>query len=134
MQSVYTLGDAHYCDLSFLSGVLYGELLSVVPALCRSWFGSCPPHQKALIETLTLESVSPPLIQRELDFASSKQAELNARVSRRARNIHISYEFVDGTTMELSVQIPSNYPLSNVFCCLASVILLSDRPKGSCQL
>jgi hypothetical protein len=113
MQSVYTLGDAHYCDLSFLSGVLYGELLSVVPALCRSWFGSCPPHQKALIETLTLESVSPPLIQRELDFASvvflighfgpnlinyfllkSKQAELNARVSRRARNIHISYECI----------------------------------------
>ncbi|XP_067647610.1 E3 ubiquitin-protein ligase listerin isoform X2 [Eurosta solidaginis] len=95
---------------------LYTKVLKKLPAVVRKWWNVSPSRQKAFVDKLTTNFVSPLISDEELkSIALNKDHHENMQVT-----VHLSTRevlavyFIDEVRTELTLNLPSNYPLGPV--------------------
>ena len=91
---------------------LYKDVLCFFPVDVRSWFNGLTKNDRANIEDYTGRHVTPVICKEELDVISKCKppSGLTVHVRKVAREVIATYEISD-TNFEISVQMPSSYPL-----------------------
>ncbi|TGZ78159.1 hypothetical protein EX30DRAFT_366230 [Ascodesmis nigricans] len=106
-------------DLLHLQAHLYYLALRYTPALAKSWFLSQTNRAiSQAIESFTERHYSPLLIASELSTVNTNRTsddleDLTVRVLKAAREVSATYP-VDDQTLEISVRLPSTFPLHQV--------------------
>uniref|UniRef100_A0A034VRR7 E3 ubiquitin-protein ligase listerin n=1 Tax=Bactrocera dorsalis TaxID=27457 RepID=A0A034VRR7_BACDO len=113
---------------------LYIEVLKKLPAVVRKWWSVSPSRQKAFVDKLTINYVSPLICEEELKaIGANKERHENMQVSVHysTREVIATY-FIDDVRTELTITLPSNYPLGpiKVDCGKSIGGRLSSRTDG----
>uniref|UniRef100_A0A0A1X441 E3 ubiquitin-protein ligase listerin n=1 Tax=Zeugodacus cucurbitae TaxID=28588 RepID=A0A0A1X441_ZEUCU len=113
---------------------LYTEVLKKLPAVVRKWWSVSPSRQKAFVDKLTTNYVSPLICEEELkSIGANKERHENMQVAVHysTREVIATY-FIDDVRTELTITLPSNYPLGpiKVDCGKSIGGRLSSRTDG----
>jgi hypothetical protein len=87
--------------------------VQTVPAALRFWFADIQqPDVVAAIQAYTTQVEAPQLIQHELMAAEAlKDSSLQITASGAAQEVVAAIQVDDGTKLELSIQMPTCFPL-----------------------
>lgn len=97
---------------------LYAESLRTIPAVVRKWWHASSTRKAQLVEKVTQNYVSPILCQQDLTVLTSKKEKdgkdnMQIRVLMQSREVFATYS-LEEAKMELSISLPSNYPLGAI--------------------
>ncbi|CAD7003345.1 unnamed protein product [Ceratitis capitata] len=95
---------------------LYTEVLKKLPAVVRKWWNISSSRQKTFVDRLTTNFVSPLICEGELSSISAnkeKNENMQVTVHFSTREV-IAVYFIDEVRTELTIVLPSNYPLGPV--------------------
>lgn len=95
---------------------LYTNCLRRLPVLVRQWLSTIDSRVSATIDKITSHYVSPKLCEDELLYSRLQLANvenMQVKVHSTAREVVAEYQMED-TKLELSIVLPSNYPLGRV--------------------
>lgn len=110
--------DGKTVDNDRYSAHLYAESLKIIPAVVRKWWHASSTRKAQLIEKITQNYFSPSLCQQDLTLLTSRKAKdgkdnMNIRVLMQSREVFATYS-LEEAKMELSISLPSNYPLGAI--------------------
>lgn len=114
--------DAHVAEFLRLLAHVYYQVLRHLGSSAQQWYNLLKDRQlRQLVEQFTVKFVLGWLIALELDRVEAKLASLkqlldenlSVKVNRSAHEIRQVYR-IDEQTMEVSIKIPSSYPLAHV--------------------
>ncbi|OCH91295.1 hypothetical protein OBBRIDRAFT_887096 [Obba rivulosa] len=107
-------------SLQLLAAHVYYRALLVVPSLVRSWLLDCRDRQlHSAVTTYTSSHLSPAIVKAELDQVKNPDtaAELTdntvVKVANAVNEVTLSYA-VDEHQLELTLKLPSDYPLHGI--------------------
>ncbi|XP_011257020.1 uncharacterized protein LOC105251738 [Camponotus floridanus] len=92
---------------------LYTNCLRHLPVLVRQWLSTADSKVSAIIDKITNHYISPMLCQEELNNRLLNVENMQIKVHPTTREVIALYQ-MDDTKLELSVVLPSNYPLGTV--------------------
>lgn len=95
---------------------LYTNCLRRLPVLVRQWLSTVDSRVSATVDKITSHYVSPRLCEDELLYSRLQLANIEnmqVKVHSTAREVIATYQMED-TKLELSIVLPSNYPLGTV--------------------
>ena len=115
------LATAMMLSVAALHGALFGAALRALPAESRAWFLQLRDARRAAsLEACVAAWISPALVAAELDAvappraagggAAAPSSGLSIRAARGSREVTASYS-VDDALLEVTVRLPSAYPL-----------------------
>ncbi|XP_072761402.1 E3 ubiquitin-protein ligase listerin [Anoplolepis gracilipes] len=92
---------------------LYTNCLRHLPVLVRQWLSTADSKVSAIIDKITSHYISPILCQEELNNKLINVENMQIKVHPTTREVVALYQ-MDDTKLELSIVLPSNYPLGTV--------------------
>lgn len=102
--------------LEHMSCWVYCTALQRLPALVRQWWSELEPRVASLVEQVTSVHCAPLLCAQEMKVIQGKDmhhGNMLVKVHPTVREVVAVYK-VDEACMELSIQLPNNYPLGLV--------------------
>ncbi|KAL6254811.1 hypothetical protein P5V15_014145 [Pogonomyrmex californicus] len=95
---------------------LYTNCLRHLPVLVRQWLSTVDSRVSAIVDKVTSHYVSPKLCEDELLYSRLQLANvenMQVKIHSTAREVVAIYQMED-TKLELSIVLPSNYPLGRI--------------------
>ena len=93
---------------------VFSSALQHLPAVVRRWCNNSDKRTATLVESFTSRCVSPSLCSADLQFCTKTWDNMTVRVRPNAREVVATYKLNDEGSMELVIQLPTNYPLGNI--------------------
>lgn len=103
-------------EMRNLACSVYHSLLKHLPALVRNWWNLTDKRTSSIVEKFTCAQVTPSLWTEEVERVNQTKASFNnmtIKVRPTVREVVAIYTLDEGS-MELVVQLPSNFPLGPV--------------------